>query len=72
MQGGFVGGGPLQLHQIPEAPAFTALGLQVASLQRRLTGPQILFGAAPDERYISAGLGILGVWSSLENLAYPN
>jgi hypothetical protein len=31
-----------------------------------------LYGAAPDERYVSAGLGFSGVWSSLENSAYPN
>ena len=27
---------------------------------------------APDERYVSAGLGFSGVWSSLEKSAYPN
>ena len=27
---------------------------------------------APDERYVSARLGFSGVWSSLENSAYPN
>jgi hypothetical protein len=31
-----------------------------------------LYGAAPDERYVSARLGFPGVWSSLENSAYPN
>ena len=27
---------------------------------------------APDERYVSAGLGFSGIWSSLKNSAYPN
>jgi len=27
---------------------------------------------APDERHVSARLGFPGVWSSLENSAYPN
>ncbi|WP_218274641.1 hypothetical protein, partial [Pseudomonas sp. MPR-R2A4] len=31
----------------------------------------VLYGAAPDERYLSAGLGFLWVWKSVENLAYP-
>ena len=35
-------------------------------------GGFVLYGAAPDERYVSAGLGFSGVWSSLENSAYPN
>ncbi|WP_339484052.1 hypothetical protein [Pseudomonas sivasensis] len=31
-----------------------------------------LYGAAPDERYVSARPGFPGVWISLENSAYPN
>ena len=30
------------------------------------------YGAAPDERYVSEGLGFSGDWSSVENSAYPN
>jgi hypothetical protein len=29
-------------------------------------------GSAPDERYVSARVGFSGIWSSLENSAYPN
>ena len=32
----------------------------------------VLYGAAPDERYVSGRLGFLRVWKSVENLAYPN
>ena len=32
----------------------------------------VLYGAAPDERYVSARVGFSGIWSSLENSAYPN
>lgn len=32
----------------------------------------VLYGAAPDERYLSMELGFLRVWNSVENLAYPN
>lgn len=27
----------------------------------------VLYGAAPDERYVSAGLGFSGVWRSVES-----
>ncbi len=32
----------------------------------------VLYSAAPDERYVSARVGFSGIWSSLENSAYPN
>lgn len=51
--------------------------------KRNLTKPQkqqrpaflralVLYGAAPDERYVSGKLGFLRVWKSVENLAYSN
>jgi len=32
----------------------------------------VLYGAAPDERLLSARLGFLRVWNLVENLTYPN
>jgi len=32
----------------------------------------VLYGAAPDERYVSGRLGFSGVWSSVEIFTYPN
>lgn len=32
----------------------------------------VLYGAAPDERYVSGRLGFPGVWISVKNFAYAN
>lgn len=47
-------------------------GCQKQQSPRISTRASFCMVPAPDERYVSARLGFPGVWSSLENSAYPN
>jgi hypothetical protein len=54
----------------------TALSVRTSSQTPETTKPRIAglrdMVPAPDERYVSARVGFSGIWSSLENSAYPN